>query len=119
NKFVYYEDDGVSFEYENGAFYRRTINFRGNTGQLVFEKKEGMLPSKFHYIKLVLHGFHSLAGLQVNGRLTKMNDELNAFINPVSRFDPQGTSNLVEGAQVKTLIFKNDNEKILVSLMYL
>jgi len=119
NKFIYYEDDGASYEYENGAFYKRTIIFKGNAGQLIFEKREGVLPSKFHYIKLVLHSFHGLAGVQVNGKLIKVNDEFNSFISPVSRFDPQGTSNPVEGSSVKTLIFKNDNEKISIALMYL
>jgi alpha-glucosidase len=27
NKFVYYEDDGESFDYEGGDFYKRTITY--------------------------------------------------------------------------------------------
>jgi alpha-glucosidase len=115
NSFVYYEDDGQSYDYENGAFYKRNISYHPANDEIIFERREGSLLSKFHNIKLVLHGFGPLSDLKVNSKAVNLKDELNAFINPVSRFDPQGISNPVEGAQVKSVVFKNENEKILIS----
>lgn len=114
NSFVYYEDDGKSFNYEKGAFYKRTISYTPAKNELAFAKAEGSLTSKFHYIKLVLHGFGSASAIKLNGRQTDLKDDFNAFINPVSRFDPQGTSNPTEGSKVKSVVFKNENDTILI-----
>ena len=115
NTFVYYEDDGQSYDYENGAFYKRAINFNAAQSEITFNKVDGSLPSKFHNIKLVLHGFDGLSAIKLNGKQVELNDDFNAFINPVSRFDPQGSSNPVEGQKVKSVVFKNGNDKISIS----
>jgi len=115
NSFVYYEDDGQSFNYENGAFYKRTISYTPAKNELVFARAEGALASKFHHIKLVLHGFGSISAIKLNGKPMELKDDFNAFINPVSRFDPQGTSNPMEGSRVKSIVFKNENDRILIN----
>lgn len=115
NSFVYYEDDGQSFNYENGAYYKRTISYNPAKNELAFTKAEGSVPSKFHHIKLVLHGFEGTSAIRLNSKQVELKDDLNAFINPVSRFDPEGTSNPVEGAKVKSVIFKNENDRILIN----
>jgi alpha-glucosidase len=115
NTFVYYEDDGQSYDYENGAFYKRTINYNAAQSEITFNKVEGSLPSKFHNIKLVLHGFDGSSAIKLNGKQVGLSNDFNAFINPVSRFDPQGTSNPVEGQKVKSIVFKNGNDKISIS----
>jgi alpha-glucosidase len=115
NSFVYYEDDGQSFNYENGAFYKRTISYTPVKSELEFAKAAGSLASKFHYIKLVLHGFGSTSTVGLNGRQMELKDDFNAFINPVSRFDPQGSSNPTEGSRVKSIVFKNENDRILIN----
>jgi alpha-glucosidase len=115
NSFVYYEDDGQSFNYENGAFYKRTISYIPANNEIAFAKTEGSMPSKFHNIKLMLHGFDSASAVKMNGKQVELKDDFNAFINPVSRFDPQGFSNPVEGAKVKSIVFKNENDRILIN----
>lgn len=115
NSFVYYEDDGQSFNYENGAFYKRTISYTPANNELTFGKTEGSVQSKFHHIKLVLHGFENVASIKLNGRQAEIKDDFNAFITPVSRFDPQGTSNPVQGSKVKSIVFKNENNRILIN----
>jgi len=115
NQFVYYEDDGESFAYENGAYYKRGISYDPAKNMIVFDKVEGSLSSKFHNIKLILHGFDSASTLKINGSQTSLNDDFVSFLTPVSRFDPQGDSNPVEGQKVKSLVIKNDNDRISVS----
>jgi alpha-glucosidase len=63
----------------------------------------------------VLHGFDSASTIKLNGKQVELKDDFNAFINPVSRFDPQGFSNPVEGAKVKSMVFKNENDRILIN----
>ena len=115
NRFVYYEDDGESYAYENGAYYKRAISYNAAQNTITFDKVEGSLTSKFHQMKLVLHGFGSSSAIKLNGKQTNLNDEFISFINPISRFDPQGDSNPVEGQNVKSMVIKNDNAKISIS----
>ncbi len=115
NTFVYYEDDGQSFDYEHGAFYKRAISYIPAKNELAFAQAHGSLPSKFHHIKLVLHGFDGESAIKLNGKQVDLKDDLSAFIDPVSRFDPEGTSNAVEGAKVKSIVFKNENDRILIN----
>ncbi|SDE31504.1 alpha-glucosidase [Mucilaginibacter pineti] len=57
NEFVYYEDDGLSYDYENGAFYKRTIRFNPIKKTVSLSAVEGTFSSRFHKVKFVLHGF--------------------------------------------------------------
>lgn len=66
NNFVYYEDDGTTYNYEQSDFYKRTISYLPQSNQIIFEKKEGNYTSKFDKIKIVLHGFTSLSAPTVN-----------------------------------------------------
>ncbi|HQQ03015.1 MAG TPA: glycoside hydrolase family 31 protein [Bacteroidales bacterium] len=60
HEFVYYEDDGLTYNYKNGEFYKRTLSFNGDTRELTLSAKEGALASHFHQLKIVLHGFEKL-----------------------------------------------------------
>lgn len=64
NTFVYYEDDGSSYDYEKGSYHKRTITFDPYTRQIIFSAAEGSYSSKFEKIKFVLHGFGSEAKMQ-------------------------------------------------------
>ena len=55
--FVLYEDAGDGFEYQKGAFYRRTIKFDPLNRTLLFSKVEGTYSSKFKKLKIIFHGF--------------------------------------------------------------
>jgi len=62
SSFVYYEDDGTSYDYENGDYYKREITFDPSRRTIVFSEVEGSFKSKFSNIQLVLHGFENLPG---------------------------------------------------------
>ncbi len=57
NSFVYYEDDGSTYQYEKGEYFRRTITFDPVSRAIRFSKAEGSLASKFTTIRLILHSF--------------------------------------------------------------
>lgn len=108
NKFVYYEDDGESYNYQNGAFYKRVIAYDAARKTITFNKVEGSLNSKFNTIKLMLHGFAD-SPVKLNGKQVNLNNDFSALLNPLSKFDPQGSENAVEGEKVKSIIIKNDS----------
>jgi len=55
NVFTYYEDDGETYQYEKGDYYKRNIIYKD--GKLIFEAKAGNYQSKFNKVVVQLHGF--------------------------------------------------------------
>jgi alpha-glucosidase len=69
NSFVYYEDDGSSYDYQKGSYYRREISFDPAKGLISFSAVDGSFISKCDKIKLVLHGFKAnIKTVKVNGK---------------------------------------------------
>jgi len=88
NSYVYYEDDGASFDYQDEKFFKRTINYQARAKKIIFDKKEGKSKSHFSKIKLYLHGFSSLNEVTINGKNKKLKTDNYEFIYPISNFDP-------------------------------
>jgi len=109
NSFVYYEDDGKSFDYEKGDFYKRTISYDPVKHSITFEKAEGTFKSKFNHLKLVFHGFSK------GDKLNKTSEETMSFLSAISKFDPQGNASGIEGTTVKTMTMGNNSGKFAIT----
>ena len=73
NSFVYYEDDGSSYDYHDGGYYKRVITFDPAKKEIMLSAVEGTFTSKYNQIELVLHGFAgeilgNVKFIKVNGR---------------------------------------------------
>lgn len=110
--FTYYEDDGVSYNYEKGEFYRRQITYDPALRQIVLGKATGTYPSEFKYIKLALHGFGD-GELRVGGQ--QAGREFEALLAPVSKFDPQGEENAPEGHTIRTVTVRNGVDEMILT----
>jgi Alpha-glucosidases, family 31 of glycosyl hydrolases len=107
NTFVYYEDDGESYAYEKGAFYKRAITYDPLKNTLQLATPEGQSNSKFKSIQLILHGFDAQENMQ---------QEEIAFLQPISRFDPQGEATPPVVCKVQKRTFANTKEAITIQL---
>lgn len=67
--FSYYEDDGISHNYEHGDFYRREITYRPESCTLELGIPSGDRASIFKTVKLILHGFADPEVTSSSGRL--------------------------------------------------
>ena len=67
NAFTFYEDDGKTYNFENGEYCRRIITFDPANKSIVLGKADGSFPSKFTSYRMVLHGFGDIMGVKVNG----------------------------------------------------
>jgi alpha-glucosidase len=67
NVYHYYEDDGCTYQYESGKYYRRSISFNPNEKAVRFSEAEGQTESKFSDIRLILHGFNDVMVVSING----------------------------------------------------
>ncbi len=60
SSFTYYEDDGISYEYQQGAFYKRVISFDPVKKEITLSAVEGTFVSRFDRVKIALHAFGKL-----------------------------------------------------------
>ena len=88
NTFNYYEDDGLTYQFENGQYFSRTVTFDPVKKQISLSKAEGSFISKFTSIRLVLHSFGDIMTLR-SGETEyslKLRSSLERFVEiPVGR----------------------------------
>jgi alpha-glucosidase len=80
SKYSYYEDDGLTYSFEKGAYYKRLISFNSQKKSIEFGQKEGTYASKFKKLKLVLHGFDAKLQPVVNHKSVKLTKEGNTQV---------------------------------------
>lgn len=83
-RFVYYEDDGGSLDYQHGAYYQRAIDFDPSARKIVFDQPEGNYLSAFKKIALVLHGFDQQRGFTVNGKAAESQNQVSRILDPLA-----------------------------------
>jgi len=106
HSFEYYEDDGTTYDYKNGNFYKRNMKYFPKKNTFIIAKTEGSFKSHFEEVKLILHGFKNNK-ISINGVEKEIEDEQFSFTNPHSG----NTSGLFK-VQAKAVQFKLSDERI-------
>jgi len=87
--FEYYEDDGQTYQYQNGGFYKRVLVYNPHQHSFTLEGKEGSYTSKYKTVRLYLHGFDvKTLKLAINGQTQTLAAADYRFVEPISNFDP-------------------------------
>jgi alpha-glucosidase len=87
--FVYYEDDGAGFDYEEGMYYRRELVFNPKSKSLTLKAREGRYHSKFKKARLFFHGYgQGELHPHMNGTTLDCIATDYRFVAPVTDFDP-------------------------------
>ena len=76
---TYYEDDGISFSYQNGDYYQRSMVYDAAAHSIVLGAAQGKLKSRFRKIELVLHGFGATPSLRHNGKALALTTRQHSF----------------------------------------
>src|SRR6185312_15307935 len=71
NSFTYYEDDGTTYQYEQGKYYLRNIHFNPQENEILMDPAQGSYPSKFNEVHLILHGFPANESFTMNRQQLK------------------------------------------------
>lgn len=66
--FDYYEDDGISYNYEQGDYISRKISYHPETREITIGDTEGKYTSRFSRAELIFHGFPENTEFRVNGK---------------------------------------------------
>ena len=88
SKFLYYEDDGNTYDFENGEYYKRMISYIPDSHLIKLHKPNGNFKSKFSEIQLVLHGFGELDKVMVNGKNRLIESAEFSYLKAITKFDP-------------------------------
>ncbi|MDQ2658427.1 MAG: glycoside hydrolase family 31 protein [Bacteroidota bacterium] len=88
NSFLYYEDDGISFDYQSGVCAKRMLRYEAGEKRLVFERVEGTYSSGWKSIRLVFHGFGSLNTVEINDKSMDVHSGINSFFAGLEKYDP-------------------------------
>lgn len=86
--FLFYEDDGHSFDYQRDVFSKRLLHYEPLDSRFTIRKAEGNYRSSFKKIKLVFHGFPMINTLRINDRATDIHPEINRFFKGLEKYDP-------------------------------
>ncbi len=89
NEFLYYEDDGETYKYEQDEYHRRTFRYQPKKSILEIGKADGNFKSRFRTVKVCFHGFDGLKP-SVNAKKENLRSEDYRYIAPISNFDPVG-----------------------------
>jgi alpha-glucosidase len=111
-EFLYYEDDGTSYQYCDGHYCLRKFSLDHNAGKFLIGAAEGSYISRFKEIRCFLHGFEQRSEVKVQGKKAQVSEETIEFLPPVSSFDPLGRESISFPVQVQTFVIENSGEEI-------
>jgi alpha-glucosidase len=119
NSFLFYEDDGISYNYQKSRFASRVISFNASSKQIIIGKQSGEFSSSLHLVKLVLHGFDSKPlKIKVNGADRSIVPEINSFFAGLEKFDPINDPEPAPEEPVFVMDFDYQPEQIVIELIY-
>lgn len=85
--FTHYEDDGDSFDYQQGKYLKREVRYLASENKLVLEKAEGSFSTGYKNLKLVFHHFDKDT-ISVNGDPRQLARHMHSFFTPMEKYDP-------------------------------
>jgi alpha-glucosidase len=88
SEFLYYEDDGSTFDYTHGIFCRRLLRYLPIENRFVMQKVEGDFTSHVKKIRVVFHGFKMMNTVLINGQINGIHPETNRFFIGLEKYDP-------------------------------
>lgn len=114
SEFNYYHDDGETFQYQQGAFAKRKIEYRPHENKLSVGKSEGSYHEHFTKLKFIFHGF-SAHEVTVNGEKKSVTQFNHSFFAPLEKYDPINDPDSMGEESVKLVEADYTAEKIEVS----
>jgi alpha-glucosidase len=117
SEFVYYEDDGETYNNEKGEFLKRKISYNPAKNEITISKAEGNYVSKFANIQLVLHGFEENLAPQIeNNSKTEKLQVSKTILSMLQTVKNIANVPTYKQTAVQTVSFVNGNGVIKVRL---
>jgi alpha-glucosidase len=88
NDFLFYQDDGISFDYQKGVFSQRLLRYHATENRFVIHKASGPYASHYKKLKVMFHGFPMMNTIRINGESKDIHPEINRFFKGLEKYDP-------------------------------
>jgi alpha-glucosidase len=89
SSFVYYQDDGVSFDYQQNNYAKRLIDYKPLLNKLLLHQVDGSYQSPLKKITIVFHGFErSINTLYLNNHEYPFHHAVNQYFSGLEKYDP-------------------------------
>jgi alpha-glucosidase len=85
---IWYEDDGETFAYQQGAFARRRVTHNPKARSLTLSAPEGAYRAAHQTLRLVLHAFPALQQVHVGQALVAVETSDFSYFTPLEKYDP-------------------------------
>lgn len=113
SQFDFYADDGESYDFEKGVFYRRSIELTQEA--LTFRKREGTMRSPYRSCTVIFHGFEAFEKILLNGRKHVVESAMVTFFPALEKFDPFYDPEPAKKEEVQTIALDFADEEIKIS----
>lgn len=88
SSFLFYEDDGETFNYQKGEFASRLIDFDSEGCKLSIAGAVGTYTSPYKNLTVVFHGFGLLKDVLMDGVTKPIQTTDHSFFTPLEKYDP-------------------------------
>lgn len=88
SRFMLYEDDGVSFDYETGVCSTRQLIYHAEANQLEITASAGSFSSPFQTATVVFHGFGKMEKVRVDDQTMAVRYREHSYFSPLEKYDP-------------------------------
>ncbi len=113
-EFNYYEDDGLTYNYQDNQFYNRKVSFNPENKQVILEAVTGNYKSKFKVLQVILHGY-SGEQFSVNNKIVKTTASSINLMNALPKDDPYFLEDPYTPVRVQKFSIPNDSDRIELS----
>lgn len=115
SEFLYYEDDGNSYKYQNEDYYSRKMTFNPVLRELNLSSVNGSFSSKFKYLEFNFHGFSNLK-VSRDKKDVKVEQSEVDLLNALENNDPLFIETMHGRLPVTKCTIENSRNQILLRL---
>lgn len=109
--FLFYEDDGSTYDHIHGIFSKRLIEYDPSSRKLLLHTCEGKFNSLLRRLTVIFHG-SNFESISINGTPTPHTRETNKFFTALEKFDPFYDPEPVFEEPVETISLAYDSDRI-------
>ena len=115
SSFTFYEDDGLTYDYQKGSYALRKISHDHQTRRVSISAVDGKFTSPAKRFKMVFHGLDEYTNrVIVNGNELTLNRDINMSFVALEKFDPIHDPEPAPQQNVHIVDFEYIKEEIVV-----
>ncbi|HZX75472.1 MAG TPA: TIM-barrel domain-containing protein, partial [Cyclobacteriaceae bacterium] len=88
SEFLFYQDDGTTYDYQNENFAKRLIQFNPASRTISLAKTTGKFSSPYKKLTIYLHGFDKIGNVKQASSTYPIESITHSLFSPLEKYDP-------------------------------